>query len=68
MMSGIKNMISMFQGNPQAMIQNLAAQNPQMQNVFKMVNGSGKSPKDIFMSMAKEKGINPNDILGQLGL
>lgn len=68
MMSGIKNMISMFQGNPQTMIQNLAAQNPQMQNVLKMVNGSGKSPKDIFMSMAKEKGINPNDILGQLGL
>ena len=67
-MSNIKQMIGMFQGkgDPQSLIQNVAAQNPQMQGVLKMINESGKSPKDLFMEKAKEAGINPNDIIGQL--
>lgn len=67
-MSNIKNIIGMFQGkgDPKTLIQNVATQNPQMQSVLKMINSSGMSPKDLFMQKAKEAGINPNDIIGQL--
>lgn len=68
--NNIKNMMSMFQGksNPQALIQGVAAQNPQMQGVLNMINSSGMSPKDLFMQKAKEKGINPDDIINQLNI
>ncbi len=68
MMSNIKNLMGMFQGkgDPKTLIQNVAAQNPQMQGVLKMINESGMSPKDLFMKKAKEAGINPDDIISQL--
>lgn len=68
MMNNVKQMIGMFQGkgDPQALIQSVAAQNPQMQGVLKMINESGMSPKDFFMKKTKEAGLNPDDIIGQL--
>ncbi len=70
MINGIKNMMSMFQGggNPQAMLQNMMAKNPQLQNVMNTVNNSDMSPKDFFMKTAKEKGLNPDDIMKQLNI
>ncbi len=68
MMNNVKQMIGMFQGkgDPQTLIQNVAAQNPKMQGILKMINESGMSPKDLFMQKANEAGINPDEIISQL--
>lgn len=62
----LKNMVSMMKGakNPEAMIQQLASQNPQMKQVIDMV-GNG-DPKQIFMNACKQKGVDPSDILSFL--
>jgi hypothetical protein len=41
-------------------------QNPQMREVINLVNQSGKSPKDAFYALAKQRGVDPNEILRQL--
>lgn len=52
--------------NPQAMMQSMINQNPQMKQVMEMVNKNGGNPKDAFYALAKEKGVNPDDILNLL--
>lgn len=49
--------------NPIQMIQMLAGQNPQVQNIMNILNNGKISPKQLFMNMANQKGINPNDVI-----
>lgn len=49
--------------NPQAMLQQLISQNPQVQNVMKYVNDNGGDPKAAFYKLAQEKGVDPNEVL-----
>lgn len=60
----IKAIMNMANGNtnPAQIFQNMAQNNPQMQQVLQMCQG--QNPKDVFMKMCQERGINPNDILG----
>lgn len=56
-------------GNPQAMLNQMAQNNPQMQSFVKMING--KSPdqlKQIAMNVSKERGISLDQIANQLGI
>lgn len=64
----IKQLMNVFRNakNPQQMITNMANQNPQIKQVMDMVQNSGKSPKDLFYEMAKQKGVDPNQILNML--
>lgn len=66
--SQIKNIMQLMRGNanPNQVLQMAAQTNPQLKQVMDMVQQSGKSPKDLFYEMAKQKGINPDDILNQL--
>ena len=52
--------------NPQAMLSQMMRNNPQYQNVMNYVNANGGDPQKAFYAMAKEKGINPEEILSQL--
>lgn len=52
--------------NPQAMLSQMMQNNPQYQNVMNYVNANGGDPQKAFYAMAKEKGINPEEILSQL--
>lgn len=52
--------------NPQAAIMQLAQQNPQMKQILNLCNG--KNPKDVFMEECKNRGINPDEIISQLGI
>lgn len=47
------------------MLQSLAQQNPQMQQVMNLVNQAG-DPKTAFYKMAEEKGVDPEQILSML--
>lgn len=49
--------------NPQAIIQNMLNQNPQVMN---LINQYGGDPKTAFYELARQKGINPDDILRML--
>ena len=64
----VKNMLNMVRssGNPQAMLNNMLAQNPQMQNVINYINQNGGNPQQAFYKMAQERGVNPDDILNML--
>ena len=67
-LSKIKQMMNMVRsaGNPQAMIQFIAQNNPQMKQVMDIVHQSGGDPKAAFYKMAEEKGVNPEQILEML--
>ena len=45
-------------GNPEALIDSLANQNPNINSVLKQAQASGLSMKDFTMQYAKQKGIN----------
>lgn len=64
-MQQIKNIISMFRGagNPQAMIQTMAQNNPQVQKVLQQYGGDAKQ---AFYGVAKQAGIDPDELLGML--
>lgn len=61
----IKNMMNMLRsaGNPQMMLQQMTAQNPQFKQAVDYVNANGGDAKAACYKLAKEKGINPDEIL-----
>jgi len=52
--------------NPQAFLQSIAQNNPQMKQVMSIVEQSGGDPKDAFYKMAEEKGVDPEQVLSML--
>lgn len=62
---GIKQFANMYRNaqNPMAMLQGMMKQNPQIAQVMNMLNG--RNPQEVFYSMCKERGVNPDDILSQ---
>ena len=61
MMNGIKS-----SGNPEAALQQLAGSNPQVRQAISLVQQSGGDPKRAFYELARQRGVNPQDVLNQL--
>ena len=61
MMNTVKNA-----GNPQAMLMNMAQNNPRIKQAMDVINKSGGDPQKAFYALAEQKGVNPEDILSQL--
>lgn len=61
-------MIGMLQSsnNPEAMLQYLMTSNPRFKEVMNLVRANGGTPKDAFYALAKQKGINPDEIISLL--
>lgn len=51
--------------NPQTMVNKMLQNNPNLKPVMDMVK-NGANPRDLFYSMAKQKGVDPESILSQL--
>lgn len=51
-------------GNPQAMMQQMAAQNPNVKKAMDMCQG--KIPEQVFMDMCRQNGIDLGQITGML--
>lgn len=49
-----------------AAINQMAANNPQMQQVLQVVQQNGGDAKAAFYNMAQQRGVDPNMILQQL--
>lgn len=52
--------------NPQSMLNNMMSQNPQLRQVFDAINAHGGDPKKAFYDIARERGVDPEEILKQL--
>ena len=66
--NGIQKLIEMAKSgdNPQQLLNSLAGQNIQLNQVMQLVNSGKMTPKQIFMNMANQQGVNPNDIISML--
>ena len=64
----IKQMMGMVQAaqNPALALQQMAGQNPQLQQALQLVQQSGGNPQAAFQKLCQERGIDPQQILGIL--
>ena len=67
-LSQVKQMWGMLKnaGNPQALFRQMMANNPQMQEIQKMIDQNGGDPKTAFYKLAQDKGVDPNEIINAL--
>ena len=67
-LQAVKQMMGMVKnaGNPNAVMQMLAQQNPQMREALTIIQQCGGSPEKAFYALAQQKGINPQEILEML--
>ena len=68
MMQNVRQMMGMLNSsqNPQAMINQMVSNNPNLKQVMDFINQSGGDPKKAFYALAEQKGINPQEILDML--
>ena len=52
--------------DPMGAINQIAMNNPQMQQVMSVINQNGGNAKQAFYTMAQQRGVDPNVILQQL--
>lgn len=52
--------------NPQAMLSTMAKNNPQIKQTIDYINKNGGNAQQLFYSLAKQNGIDPNEILEML--
>ena len=52
--------------NPQSTLSQMAQSNPQLQQVMQYIQENGGDAKTAFYNLAKQKGVDPNDILNQV--
>lgn len=56
-------------GNPVAMIQQMAAQNPQMAQAFRLIQGKdARQLQAMAQNIARERGIDLNEVAQSLGI
>ena len=60
----IKNLASILRnaGNPQALLQSMLAQNPQVNQAVNYIKQNGGDPKTAFEKLASERGFDPKEI------
>lgn len=52
--------------NPQAMLQLMVQTNPKLRDIMQYINQHGGNPETAFYAMAKEKGVNPDEVIKML--
>ena len=52
--------------DPMGAINQMASNNPQMQQVMQVIQQNGGNAKQAFYAMAQQRGVDPNVILQQL--
>ena len=62
----IKNMMNMLRSssNPQALIQQVAKNNPQLNQVLQLCNG--RNPEQVFREMCKQRNIDADEFIKML--
>jgi len=52
--------------NPQAMMNQMLMNNPNVQQALTFIKQAGNNPQTAFMNLAKQKGINPQEFINEL--
>ena len=52
--------------DPNAALANLINQNPNLRNIVMLAKSNGSDLQQIFYALAKQKGVNPNDVMNAL--
>ena len=52
--------------NPNAMMQQMSQNNPQLQQTLNFISQNGGNAKQLFYTMAQQKGRNPDSIINML--
>lgn len=61
----IKQMLASAK-NPQAMMQQILSQNPNYQQISKLIQDNGGDAQKAFYALANQMGVDPNEILNAL--
>lgn len=64
----VRQMMQMVRGaqNPNAMLQMMAQQNPQLQQAMSIVQQAGGDPQKAFYALCQQRGVDPAQILNAL--
>lgn len=52
--------------DPQAMLNQIMSQNPQFKQMQNVINQYGGNPKNAFYGLAKQMGVDPEQVLSAL--
>ena len=52
--------------NPQAMMNQMLVNNPNVQQALTFIKQAGNNPQTAFMNLAKQKGVNPQEFINEL--
>lgn len=63
--NNLQQLINIFKAssNPQQAINRIIQNNPQLKNLYSLIKNNNKNPKDLFYSLANQRGVDPNSIL-----
>lgn len=64
-MNNLAQLLTMGQ-NPQQILQNAIAQNPQLQQTFSQIGSNGISAKQLCYQIAQQRGIDINQMINFL--
>lgn len=69
--NGLNNILGIFNmlkgsNNPMQMIQNMAQTNPQVKQAMDYIEQNGGDMQSAFYKLAKERGVDPNQVLNML--
>jgi len=53
-------------GNPQAMMQTMLQQDPRYRQAMQLVQASGGDARSAFYKLAKERGVDPEQVIQAL--
>ena len=64
----IRQMMNLVRSSsdPRMALQTMIQSNPQMQNVMNYINQNGGDPKAAFYNLARQKGVDPEEVLNIL--
>ncbi len=66
-LQNLKNLFSIVKNsnNPTAMLNQMLMNNPQLKQAMDYINSNGGDARQAFFNLAKQKGIDPEEILKQ---
>lgn len=63
-----RNIMQMAKGNPNAMLESMIQKNPAYAQVMNLVKQNGNDPQKAFYALARQKGLDPDQLVKDLGI
>ena len=63
-----RNIMQMAKGNPNAMLESMIQKNPAYAQIMNLVKQNGNDPQKAFYALARQKGLDPDQLVKDLGI